>query len=267
MVKYKNNSHGELPIGGVTKLGYAFGLAQNQSGVVSDMGDNTIINDSIANSTNNIYYSKMNIFLNDGGTYVSSVFQTGYKSNSTNTEQVSMTSPDFLLAPSDSTKSINAKDFSILGAGTKSNNNGNPGLTNKKFYSTTDANGHKCYKIIGNFFRTQGSTKNGEYDLEAEILLRPSPSNSGIIQRELYLKNRSNTTQKFTILFGEDTKIGDSNGGNDMVPIYDLKNKDGINIQTMYNNHWMRLMVTNQTPDGFDNYAAEENSTSGTGMN
>lgn len=261
-----SNSIAQLPIGGKISLGYAFGLAQNTSGLVSEMGDNTITNNSIA-SGNNINYSKMNVFLNDGGTYISSVFQSGYKYNSTNKSGVSMTSPDFLLAPSDSTKEITAKNFSILGAGTNSNNNGNPGMTDKKYFAGTDENGNPAYKIVGNYVRTQGSTNNGNYDLEAEILLRASPSNSAIVQRELYLKNKGTTSQKFTILFGEDTKMGDSNGGNDMVPIRGMENRDGLSIQTSYNGHDLRLIVSNQTPDGFDNYAGEENTTGGTGMN
>lgn len=247
------------------KLGYAFGLAQNQSGLVSEMGDNTITQNSLAASTNNIQFSKMNVFLNDGGSYISSAFQQGYKYTSSNTASVSLTSPDFLLVPSDSTKSITAKDFSILGAGTNTNNNGNPGLTNKHFYYTTGA--HPAYKIIGNYVRTTGSAKNGEYDLEVEILLRPSPTNSAIVQREMYVKNTGDSDQSFTILFSEDTKLGDSNGGNDSVPIYNLGNGQGLYIQDSYGGTNYKLMVTNLTTDGFKYYSGQTYDSGGSGMN
>ena len=240
------------------KLGYAFGLAQNQSGLVSGMSDSTIVNPSNATSINNIQYSKMNVFLNYGGSYISSAFQTGYKYTGTNFDSVSLTSPDFLLAPSDSTKSITAKDFSILGAGKNTNNNGNPGLTDKRFYYTNPQDGSApAYKIVGNYVRTDGSAYNGAYNLEVELLLRPSPTNSAIVQRELYVKNMGSSTQKFTILFSEDTKLGNSDGGNDMVPIYNLGNGQGLYIKNPYGSDDFKLMVTNITQDGFKSYSGQ----------
>ncbi|MFC6176970.1 isopeptide-forming domain-containing fimbrial protein [Companilactobacillus huachuanensis] len=259
-----SNKIGQIDIGTSSstgkslKLGYAFGLAQNQSGLVSGMSDDTILTPSLATSTNNIQFSKMNVFLNYGGSYISSAFQSGYKYTSSNTSNVSLTSPNFMLAPSDSTKSITAKDFSILGAGTNTSNNGNPGLTDKKFFYTDPKDGSApSYKIMGNYVRTAGSANNGAYNLEVELLLRPSPTNSAIVQRELYVKNTGEDTQKFTILFSEDTKLGDSNGGNDAVPIYNLGNGQGLYIQNPYDSDDFKLMVTNQTQDGFKYYSGQ----------
>ena len=250
---------GQLPIADGLSLGYAFGLAQDTSGKVSNGNDATITRDSITNSINNISYSKMNVFLNDNGKYVSSVFQTGYSSTSSAAAQVSLSSPDFMLVPSNSTKDVTARNFGILGVAEA--NNGNTGLKNKKYYVGTDENGNPAYKIVGDFSRTNGSANNGIYNLRAELLLRASPTNAAIVQRELYLYNPTETTQSFTILFGEDTKLGDGSDYPDLVPIYDLGNKQGLYIKNKVSKETdpeYRLLVTNQMKDGFQNYAGQE---------
>ena len=257
-----NSQIGQLPIGDQLNLGYAFGLAQDTSGKVK-AGDSTITKDSTAPSINNIYYSKMNVFLNNNGNYYSSTFQSGFSSVATAAQEVSMTSPNFLLAPTNSQKTISARDFAILGVNT--NNNGNIGMTNKQYYVGTDSNGNPAYKIVGDFTRKNEGAKNGEYTLTAELLLRASPTNAAIVHRELYLYNPTDNTQEFTILFGEDTKLGSSDGSADRVPIYDLGNKNGIFIQNESKEY--RLMVTNLLPDGFQYYAGQEFSVGGTGNN
>lgn len=242
-------------------LGYAFGLAQNKDGKVKPMSDDSIIKQSEATGSNNIKFSKMNVFLNSNSNYISSVFQGGHKSNSgtDNQENVSLTSPDFLLVPSDSKKAITAKNFSILGAGLKNvGNTGNPGLTDKKFYYAQLPSGEYAYKIVGNFTRTDAGEHNGSFNLEVELLLRPSPTNSAIVQRELYVKNiGTSATIPFTILFGEDTQLGasDNAADNDRVPINNLGNANGIYIEDLYNNY--KLMVTNLTTDGFVSYSGQ----------
>lgn len=241
-------------------LGYAFGLAQNTDGKVASMSDSSIVQPSEADGINKIKLSKMNVFLNSDGNYISSVFQGLYKSNyeSDNRENVSLTSPDFLLVPSDSKKAITAKNFSILGAGKNVGNTGNTGLINKKFYYAQLPSGKYAYKIIGNFIRTDAGEHNGNFNLEVELLLRPSPTNSAIVQRELYIKNiGTDTTIPFTILFGEDTKLGASNSGNDLVPIKNLGNGTGIYIEDYYNGGDYKLMVTNLTTDGFNSYSGQ----------
>lgn len=259
------NQVGQIPIAGSLSLGYSFGLASNTNNQIPTSylttgPDSTLETDSSANGVN-LYYSKMNTFLNQGGEYISSVFQG---SNSTsngslnNMRNVSPTSPDFMISPKDS-NSLNGRTtpaFSVLGS-PGNTGTGNTGLTNKQFFIGTDENGHPAYKIMGNFTRTNNSGyKNGTYNMEVELLLRASPTNSAIVQREMYVKNTDTNDASFVTLFGEDTKIGNSNNGNsnDKVPIYDLGNKDGLYISDTYNGQDYRLMVTNQTADGFDSY-------------
>ena len=258
--KQSTSKVGQLPIADGLNLGYAFGLAQDTSGKVTSGGDSTITKPSTSPSVDNVYFSKMNIFLNTGGLYYGTVFQPSYKNTtSIAQEQVSLTSPNFMLAPSNSTKTISARDFSILGV--LAGNNGNTGLQNKEYYVGSDANGNPAFKIVGDFSRTPGSANNGTYNLKAELLLRASPSNSAIVHRELYLYNPTDKTQTFTILFGEDTKLGESDGQPDAVPIYDLGNKLGLYIKnrvTSATDPEYRLLVTNQLPDGFDHYNGQQ---------
>lgn len=242
-------------------LGYAFGLAQNTDGKVNLMSDDSIIKQSEADNINKIKFSKMNVFLNSNNNYISSVFQGTHSTSyeDVNRGNVSLTSPDFLLVPSDSKKAITAKNFSILGAGLKNvGNTGNPGLTDKKFYYAKLPSGEYAYKIVGNFTRTDAGEHNGNFNLEVELLLRPSPTNSAIVQRELYVKNiGTSTTIPFTILFGEDTQLGasDNAADNDRVPINNLGNANGIYIEDYYNDY--KLMVTNLTTDGFVSYSGQ----------
>lgn len=265
-VQQKYNQVANIPIDGTNlQLGYAFGLAQDTKGKVSTGNDSTITTDSISVGINTTY-SKMNVFLNQNGNYISSVFQGGYTSSGSNRENVSPTSPDFMIAPTgdSSLQGITSPAYNILGNPSATNNGtGNTGMTSKKYYVGTDANGHPAYKIMGHFTRTNNSGyKNGTYDMEIEILLRASPTNSAIVQREMYVKNLSTDTAEFVTLFGEDTKLGDSNGiSNDMVPVYDLGNKQGIYVQDTYSGNNYRLFVTNNMPDGFDSYVGQVAST------
>lgn len=258
--KQSTSKVGQLPISDDLSLGYAFGLAQDTNGKVTTGGDSTITNPSTSSGSDNIYFSKMNIFLNTNGFYYGSVFQPTYKTiTSIAQEQVSFTSPNFMLAPSNSKKAITARDFSILGI--LAANNGNTGLQNKEYYVGTDTNGNPAFKIVGDFSRTPGSANNGTYNLKAELLLRASPSNSAIVHRELYLYNPTDETQNFTILFGEDTKLGESDGQPDAVPIYDLGNQLGLYIKNRITNATdpeYRLLVTNQLPDGFKYYNGQQ---------
>lgn len=252
-------------IGTNMDLGYTFGLAQDTSGNVFSMdsdnplvktnNDNTVTNDSVVNGTNNLYRSKMNIFLRDNKKYISSVFQSGYATATTNTQNVSLTSPDFLIVPTTMPSSVTTKNYALLA-----------NMTNKKIYTGKDKNGHLALKIVGDFKRGTGTGSN-DFDLQAEILLRASPSNSADVQRELFLRNNSTRTQNFQFLFGEDTKLGDD----DSVFIKDLGTQNGLYIENSQTDsdgviHNYKLIVTNQTVDGFDQYAGQAY-TSGSGMN
>lgn len=271
-----NNQIAEIPIANNLKLGYAFGLASNTSNQIPSSyltsgPDSSITNNSVAAGMN-LYFSKMNIFLDDGGNYISSVFQgSNSASNATtlNQQNVSTTSPGFMISPENST-SLNGRTgsaFSILGSPDSYGSTGNAGMTSKHFYIGSDKNGNPAYKIVGNFSRTNNSGyKNGTYNMEIELLLRASPSNSAIVQREMYVKNTASTDASFVTLFGEDTKLGSSNNGisNDHVPIWDLGNKQGLYIQDIYSSKEYRLMTTNQLPDGFDSYNGQAMSTNWT---
>jgi len=243
-----SNLKTRLPIGPDVKLGYAFGLASDKNGNVTDGQDQYLSQKSESPKGNNIYFSKMNVFLDDKNQYINSTFQGGI-SNNTNAEyasrSVSFTSPDFLLTPPN-TKSILPSDYSILGS-----NGTNTGLgETKKYYQGHDNHGNDAFKIDGTFSRgNNGATGDNDFNLQAELLLRASPSNSAIAQRELFLKNNTNRTQTFQILFGEDTKLYK----NDRVLVKDLGNKTGLFIE----NGTYKLMVTNELPDGFEYYSGQ----------
>lgn len=248
-------------------LGYSFGLTQNTSGKIFQghtSSDGDFLKPTVSTGTNSSYFSKINEFIDDNGSYRNALFQGQYNSAVTATQGVSFTSPDFMIVPSDNTSSkIFSSTFSLLGG--IINGSGNTGLTNKKFYAANlgkDPNGNDryAYKIVGDFTRTN-SADNGNYNLQAEILLRPSPTNNAIVQRELYLYNPSATSQKFTVLFGEDTSMINGNSLPDNVPVYDLGNKRGIYIDSNgYNGHDYRLYITNEVPDGFTSYTGQSKS-------
>ena len=246
------NSYQQLEIAPGVSLGYAFGLTQDTNGKVKSMSDTTLTQPSESQSTNNIYRSKINVFLNDNGNYIGSVFQGSHTSSisSTNTDQVSSTSPDFLIIPLNTSfglSGVTAKKYAVLG----SSSIGVPStayMQNKKFYIGKDSNGNTAYKIVGDFVRGTGTGSNA-FDLKAEIVLRASPTNSAIVQRELFLTNNSSRTQSFQVLYGEDTKLSD----NDRVLIKDLGDSNGLFIE----DGSYKLMITNETPDGFKYYAGQ----------
>ncbi|WP_125566328.1 isopeptide-forming domain-containing fimbrial protein [Companilactobacillus insicii] len=227
-----NNKVANLKINDDLQLGYAFGLAQDTSGNVTTGGDDTIETDSSA-SGQNIQYSKINTFLNNRNKYISALFQQGW-TGSTAKESVSPTSPDFMLVPNENTSSVTASKYSIL----------SNFLSGKKYYvESLNANTRPAYKIAGDFIRNDSY---GKYNLQMEIVLRPSPSNAAIVQRELYIKNNTNYTQKFGILYAEDTQLD----GEDTIPIYSLENNNGIFIQSIN----YKLLFDRSLPDGPSNY-------------
>ncbi|WP_125587998.1 ABC transporter permease [Companilactobacillus jidongensis] len=228
-----NNQVGNLKISNNLQLGYAFGLAANTSKKVTTGGDDQIATDSFF-SGQNTYYSKINTFLNDNGNYISALFQSGITSSSTASQYVSASSPDFMLVPSKTSSNISAPKYSIL----------SNFLSGKKYYVESDASKKNlAYKVAGDFIRNDSS---GNYNLQMEIVLRPSPSNAAIVQRELYIKNNTQTEQDFGILYAEDTQLD----GNDRIPIYSLGNNSGIFIQ----NYAYKLLFDRSLPDGPSNY-------------
>lgn len=258
---------GYLDIGGGKKLGYTFGLARDHYGRVTNGGDSTITKDSYNPKPdeygagddgvdyNNMFRSKINVFLNDNNIAIGSTYQDNYSDSDVRDtlaqDSVSRTSPDFLIAPPNSRSRINTLDFSLLSQ-----------MTNKKYYVGFDSNNNKTFKIVGDFVRKPfyrqdrhkiwNKINNGNYNLTAEILLRPSPNNSAVVQRELYLHNSSGDNQELNVLFGEDTMLGTNDG----IPIYDLDEKQGLYIQDYQGKY--QLMVSNNVPDGFKHYKAQD---------
>lgn len=250
-----HNDIGLKKIGGNLSIGYAFGLAQNTSGNVAKMGDPTITNDSDGGQSNS-YFSKFNVFLSDNNKYISSVAQSGYTASNplTAARSVSLSSLDFAIVPEKDSSGplagVSNASYSIL----------LNKLTNKKYYFGKDANENKAFKIVGDFNRESSGTNNpGTYTLKVELLLRVSPTNAPVIQREMYVKNATSSTQKFGVLFGEDTALNISGSSYaDRVTIKDMDDKSGMSIQ----NGDYKLFINNQLPDGPTSYAAQPFSSS-----
>lgn len=252
----------EISLNPRMSLGYGFGNMYDTSGKYSNIGfDDSVSKDSMNTGSTNSYYSKMTGFLVDSNNnYISSIFNSGYASTdpATRKQGTGSTSPDFLIVPSTfnlKSNSVSVDKASILTGGDyKSSNNGSStltGLHDKKLYSAQTTHG-LAFKLVG--VLTRSDSTYGTYNMTVELLLRPSPTNAALVQREMYIRNNSTTTASFQTFFGEDTKLGMLTGGvgADAVPIYDLGGGHGIYI----GNGTYRINVTNETPDGFDNYTA-----------
>lgn len=250
---------GDIPISNSIKLGYAFGAAINPSGAIGNH-DSDFLSPTVGVSNGGQFtsYSKFNVFLNNNNQYYASVFQGKGSSQSIMNAQASFTSPDFMIVPPTYNGKVTTRDFSLLGYTFGSN--GNIGLKNKSYYVGGDKD-RPAYKIVGEFSRTASSYNgNQAYNLYAELVLRPSPTNAAIVQRELYLYNPNADTQSFQVLFGEDTALGTISNVNDNVPIYSLG--DGLGL---YINNGMdssssasKLLVTNSMPDGFTDFTGQD---------
>ncbi|MFD1417757.1 DUF11 domain-containing protein [Companilactobacillus keshanensis] len=229
-----NSQVGQKTIGNGLSLGYTFGLANDANGKVTKGNDTTVATNSTqptTNSSNNLSFSKINIFLNDNGNYKASQFQSGGTLNTNiKPENVSLSSIDFgiVFSPTAAASNSTVKDYALL-----------LNMTGKKYYVGTDANGNQASKVVGNY------SKDGHTFL-MEILLRVSPGNSAFVQRELYVKNTSGTPQSFGIFYGEDTTLSTY----DTVHVKDLGNKNGVYIE----DGSYKLMVSNNVPDGFTKY-------------
>ncbi|ATO46876.1 hypothetical protein C5L30_000685 [Companilactobacillus farciminis] len=221
-------------------LGYSFGLTTDaNSNYTPNTSDNTMVKDSETNGSLNMYYSKMNIFLvSPSNKYISSTFQ-GFATSSniaSRKQGVSMTSPDFLITKPGVYSNVLSDTMSVLGNK----------MTDKSYYFHEDSDGKYTYMIAGNF-------KRDNYNFVVELLLRPSSTNRTLVQREMYVRNVSGSTQEFQVFFGEDTKMGlASSSYADAVPIKDLGNNHGIFIAAGD----YKLSITNETEDGFQHYVA-----------
>lgn len=222
------------------KLGYSFGLTTDtNNNYTANTSDDTMVKDSEVMGALNMYYSKMNVFLiNPSNKYISSTFQGFATSGTMNSRKqgVSMTSPDFLIAKPGVYSKVQSDTMSVLGNK----------MTDKSYYFSKDSEGRYTYMIAGNF-------KRDNYNFVIELILRPSSTNRNLVQREMYVRNVSGSTQDFQVFFGEDTKLGlATNSAADAVPIQDLGDGHGIFIAAGD----YKLSITNETEDGFQHYVA-----------
>lgn len=251
-----------IPISSSLNLGYGFGAAQNTSGKVvtggldSDFLKMPLDIMSTGYQANFFPGGRMNVFLNNNSNYISTTFQGKSTSQSDVNQQSGWSSPDFLLTPSGYSGSMSQKDFSILGYPASTNGSSNVGLENKTFW-VGNYDGKTAYRILGQFTRkASSSTGNQAYNLDVELLLRPSPTNSAIVQRELYVYNPSASSQKFQIYFGEDTALGTAMGSNDHVPVRSIGDGSGLYISNSVDptDASRKLFITNDTVDGFSDF-------------
>lgn len=238
------NEVGEIPIGGNVSLGYAFGAARDASGNVK-AGDKTISHQSTV-SFPKISNSKINIFLNDNGKYYGILHQGEDSYIGGSPENASNTSIDFALLESSQTANNFYADMNLL-ANTSQIDSANGGIY-KLFYSTTDKKGQKILKMVGHFYKKS---------VFFEIVLRPSPSGSPVLQRELYVYNPGTKNVTFQLFYGEDTGLNPDNDDNssvDNVPMFAIGGGLGLYIESGLKNSESKLFITNNIDGGFKDF-------------
>lgn len=238
------NEVGEIPIGGNVSLGYAFGAARDVSGNVK-AGDKTISHQSTV-SFPKISNSKINIFLNDDGKYYGILHQGEDSYIGGSPENASNTSIDFALLESSQTANNFYADMNLL-ANISQIDSANGGIY-KLFYSTTDKKGQKILKMVGHFYKKS---------VFFEIVLRPSPSGSPVLQRELYVYNPGTKNVTFQPFYGEDTGLNPDNDDNssvDNVPMFAIGGGLGLYIESGLKNSESKLFITNNIDGGFKDF-------------
>lgn len=241
------NQYGSIPIGGNVSLGYAFGAARDANGNVK-AGDKTITLESkysFNNNIPNITNSKINIFLIDNGKYYGILHQGDKSYVGGNPENASISSIDFALLENSNTSNPFYDGMNLL---TNASQIDSSYKTYKLFYTANDKNGRKVFKLVGYF-----SKKNVYF----EIVLRPSPSGSPVVQRELYVYNAESTAAKFQTFYGEDTGLNPNNDDNssvDNVPMFAIGGGLGLYIESGLTNSESKLFITNNIDGGFKDF-------------
>ncbi|WP_125566559.1 isopeptide-forming domain-containing fimbrial protein [Companilactobacillus insicii] len=247
------NQIGEIPIGDNVSLGYTFGSARNANGKVT-AGDKTITltstTDNVRLGTNttapSINNSKINIFLNNNGTYYGILHQgeSSYIGTGGHPERASDTSIDFALI-SGLQESYFYKDMNVLAnleAFASSNKE------SKLFYTGTDENNRPVYKLVGYF---------GKKSIFVQIVLRPDPSGSPIVWRELYVYNPNGNAQ-YQTFYGEDTGLNPNNNlidTVDNVPMFAIGDKKGLYLESGSEyTPASKLLITNDVDGGFKDF-------------
>lgn len=241
------NQYGSIPIGGNVSLGYAFGAARDANGNVK-AGDKTITLESkysFKGDIPNITNSKINIFLIDNGKYYGILHQGDDSYIGGKPENASISSIDFALLENSNTSAPFYDTMNLL---TNASQIDSSYKTYKLFYTANDKNGRKVFKMVGYF-----NKKNVYF----EIVLRPSPSGSPVVQRELYVYNAENTTAKFQTFYGEDTGLNPDNNDNssvDNVPMFAIGGGLGLYIESGLKNSESKLFITNNIDGGFKDF-------------
>lgn len=238
-----SNDYGTIPIGGNFSLGYSFGSARNVNNNVHS-GDMSITKKSTTatvDSAPTINNSKINIFLDYGGKYYGILHQgaNSYIGTDGTPEKASDTSIDFALL----TGNASSNYYSGMNLLVKAEN--------KLYYTGTDTNGNKVFKIAG-YYPTRS--------VFFEILLRPSITGAPVVSRELYVYNAStnaNDKKQFQTFYGEDTGLN-PNGSDtsvDNVPMFAIGGGQGLYLMSGANyTPASKLFITNNLDDGFKDF-------------
>lgn len=252
-----SNSRGSIPISNTVSLDYTFGSARTSTGAVSNQVDPTVLTDTSAMTATDYsgagyyHYSKINVFINNGGKYYSIVHQgkNSFIGSGGSPENASDSSMDFGLANGTSNQFFGS--FAVTAK-----------MTCKVIMYALDANNRKVIKLAGYLNSGNGT---GSY---AEVVLRPSITGAPIVQRELYIYNPTSSKKQFQTYFGEDTALNsdsttfDKDGSTDPgvngddVPLYAIGGGQGLYINsgksTGLSNS--KLFVTNNVADGFKDF-------------
>ncbi|ATO46961.1 hypothetical protein C5L30_001671 [Companilactobacillus farciminis] len=242
-----SNDYDTIPIGGNISIGYAFGSVRDANGNVK-AGDNTITKASTVGNINGaptVNNSKINIFLDYNGKYYGILHQNkdAYVGGS-NPGAASDTSIDFAF-PTGNSDSYFYKDMNLLYKLSVFDSSSN---SSKLFYVGTDSNKKKVFKLVGYY---------GPKDVYVEIVLRPSPSGSPVIQRELYVYNGGSSTAQIQPFYGEDTGLNPNNDDQtvDNVPMFAIGGGQGLYLLSGSNyNPASKLFVTNNVDGGFQDF-------------
>lgn len=241
------NQYGFIPIGGNVSLGYAFGAARDANGNVK-AGDKTITLQSkydFSTGIPHITNSKINIFLIDNGKYYGILHQGDKSYVNGSPENASISSIDFALLENSNTSNPFYDSMNLL---TNASQIDSSYKTYKLFYTANDKNERKVFKLVGYF-----NKKNVYF----EIVLRPSPSGSPVVQRELYVYNAENSVAKFQTFYGEDTGLNPDNDDNssvDNVPMFAIGGGLGLYIESGLTNSESKLFITNNIDGGFKDF-------------
>lgn len=163
---------------------------------------------------------KFNIFLDDNGTIVESVYLA---------KQGMPTSYDFGLQPDRTSDEVTIDGNSVVKR-----------FMSYEFYKGTTDAGKIALKVVGEI-----NTDNGHY--QVELLLRPADEQP-VIQQEIYIMNLDSQTYESGVFFAKDSQVA----GNDYVPVFAQANNAGMYLETDLYKMFMNMNIT----DGPKHYSA-----------